>query len=50
MTFWMAMTSKLQMILSCHTPAPGATPILFQTKLVEAIYLQSNELYFNQSK
>ena len=46
----MTMTSKLQMILSCHTPAPGATPILFQTKLVETISLQDNELYFNQSK
>ena len=43
-------TLKTHLILSYHTPAPGATPILFHLKLVEAISLQKNEIYFNQGK
>ena len=44
------MTVKTHMMLSYHTPEPGATPILFHSKLVEATFLQKNEFYFNQSK
>ena len=43
-------TLKTHLILSCHTPAPRATPILFHLKLVEAISPQKNEIYFNQGK
>ena len=42
------MTLKTHMILSYHTPVPGATPILFHPKLVEIISLQKNKIYFNQ--
>ena len=42
-------TLKTQLILS-YTPAPGATPISFHLKLVEAISLQKNEIYFHQGK
>ena len=44
------MTLKTHLILSYHTPAPGATPILFHLKSVEAISLQKSEIYFNQKK
>ena len=43
-------TLKTHLILSYHTPAPGATLILFHLKLFEAISLQKNEIYFNQGK
>ena len=43
-------TLKTHLILSYHTPASGATPILFHLKLVEVIPLQKNEIYFNQGK
>ena len=43
-------TLKTHLILSYHTPAPGATPILFHLKLVEAISIQKNEIYFKQGK
>ena len=33
-----------------YTPVQGATPRLFHPKLVEAISLQKNEIYFNQTK
>ena len=33
-----------------HTPALVATPILFYPKLIEAISLQKNKIYFNQRK
>ena len=48
MTFWITMTLKTQYILSYHTPTPGATPILFHPKLVEAISLQKNEIFLNR--
>ena len=50
MTFRITMTLKPHMILSYHTTTPGATPILFHPKLVEAISPQKNEIYFNQRK
>ena len=43
-------TLKTHLILSYHTPAPEATPILFHLKLVEAMSLQKNEIYCNQGK
>ena len=43
-------TLKTHLILSYYTPAPGATPMLFHLKLVEAISLQKNEIYFSQGK
>ena len=43
-------TLKTHLILSYHTPALGATPILFHLKLVEAISLQKNEIFFSQGK
>ena len=48
--FLNTMVLKTHMILSYHTQASGATPILFQPKLVEKCSLQKNEIYFNQRK
>ena len=44
------MPLKTHIILPYHTPAAGATPILFHPKQVEAISLQKNEIYFSQQK
>ena len=41
---------ETHLILSYHIVAPGTTSILSQLKLVEAISLQQNEIYFNQRK
>ena len=41
-------TLRTHLILSYYNPAPGGTPILFHLKLVKAISLQKNEIYFNQ--
>ena len=36
--------------MSYHTPAPGATTILFHPKFAQAIFLQKSEIYFSQRK
>lgn len=40
-------TLKTHLILSYDTPASGATPIFFYLRLVEAISLKKDEVYFN---
>ena len=42
------MAFKTHIIVSYHTPAAGATPVLFHPNRVEAIFLQKSE--FNQKK